>query len=76
MGMDHEIMELCYKGTILQRNYSHNYLVEFYVKKNWEPQHGHVISDLCYYLVMAMVTVNKVSSVCQHANHASSNQIL
>ena len=34
MGLDHVIMELCYKGTILQRNYSHNYFVEFYGKKN------------------------------------------
>ena len=47
------VSELCYKGTILQRNYrkitilwsfSCNSFVKFHGKKIWEPQHDSVIS--------------------------------
>ena len=39
--MEHVISESCYKGTILQRNYS---FVKFHGIKNWESHHEHVIS--------------------------------
>ena len=53
IGVDHVISELCYKRIILQRNYnkrtiawsfSYDSFVKFHGKKNWEPQHGNVIS--------------------------------
>ena len=51
--MDCVIRELCYKGTILQRNYEkltiswsflYNSFVKFHGKTIWEPQHDRVIS--------------------------------
>ena len=52
IGMDQVIRE-----SFLQRNYRkmtiswsffYNFFVKFHGKKNWEPQHDHVISNLCY----------------------------
>ena len=54
IGMDCVISELCYKETILQRNYrkmtikwsfSYNSFVKFHGTKNWEPQHDRVLSN-------------------------------
>ena len=54
--MDLDISGMCYKGTILQRNYkkmtipwsfSYNSFAKLNGKK-WKPQHNHVISNLCY----------------------------
>ena len=53
--MDHIISELCYKGTILQRNcrkmtmvwsfsYRPNSLLKFHDKIIWEPKHDCIIS--------------------------------
>ena len=53
--MGHVISDLCYKGTILKKNYrkmtsswsfSYNSFVKFYGKKNWEPQHDRGISKI------------------------------
>ena len=41
--MGHAISELCYKGTILERNYRKMTLVKCHGKKLWEPQ-----SHKCY----------------------------
>ena len=52
IGMDRVISELCYKGTILQRNYrkmtikwsfSYNSFVKFHGTKIWESQNDRVI---------------------------------
>ena len=59
IGMDCVISELCYKGTILQRNYRkmtikwsfyYNSLVKFHGTKIWEPQHDLIpcYNEACY----------------------------
>ena len=53
IGMDHIIGELCYEGTILQRNYSA--FVKFHGKSIWEPQHHHVICYIQIYVIMRCV---------------------
>ena len=51
------LSELCYKGTILQRNYrkmtilwsfSYHSFVKFCGKKSWEPQYSLCYKEICY----------------------------
>ena len=51
IGMNRVVSELCYKGTLLQRNYwkisslwsfYYNSFVKFHSEILWEPQHNHV----------------------------------